>query len=798
MFGKINSILKGVLNSGNFGSKISKFNQSCWRLNDLISQVSKAEAESHELIKTLSKQALEATLAKKLLSTPITELGRFGARVQPLLNYGILTFNDLIGYNASKLQRINGIGPSTANGIINSVSELKAQILATTSLRLDPDKLLPEEVKLIEEVARYEKIKISLRDVITQINEKKQKLEPSVEWIRSQSSDKSVNFNAEKQKQILDYVSSVVPFVESAISFSNTEYNQVVGLPRSGPDNPINRFKTNSAWFFSLLDSVAPIKRIRKYPTSVNTPQETGSTDRDARHPSAGNVPPVSRGQSYGNTSTYRPVNKTNTSRQTYTRPGADYVPYEGVISDDGIHGELPLEIAKLAESVVLDLSLLKANLRRYQQFGAQYIIAQKKTLLGDDMGLGKTMQVLAAMCHLSANGKTHFMVVVPKSVLVNWEREVAKHTKLKSYILHGLDMHRNLDRWKESGGVALATYESSSKIAPYVSKIDLIAIDEAHIIKNPKAKKTMTAKRLCYITEFIVLMSGTALENRISELYHLVLIANPDLRETAAYLVGSYKPQPIEVRRRLAPVYLRRTQSDVLVELPDLTKMDEVVTLTPDEINPNLANANDYMNRRLALTIGQGDLISSKYERLRELLETYQEEGRKVVIFSFFTKVVEDVSVIAGRCPIIDGSKSSHERMRIIDDLGSKEGYAVVALQITAGGLGLNIQAAQVVILMEPQLKPSTESQAIARVYRMGQSRNVMVHRLIAEDSIDEDMVRLIARKQQIFDDYAHHSSVKENSEMSMDSSTVEKSIKEETLRLDEERRQKRASSAN
>lgn len=135
MLAKLKNILKGVLNSGNFSSEINKFNQSSLRLNNLVFRISQAEAESHELIKTLSKQALEATLAKKLLSTPITELGRFGARVQPLLNYGILTFNDLIGYNASKLQRINGIGPSTANGIINSVSELKAHILATTSLR---------------------------------------------------------------------------------------------------------------------------------------------------------------------------------------------------------------------------------------------------------------------------------------------------------------------------------------------------------------------------------------------------------------------------------------------------------------------------------------------------------------------------------------------------------------------------------------------------------------------------------------------------------------------------------------
>jgi SNF2 family DNA or RNA helicase len=794
MIGKIKNIFNGVINSGNFGSEINKFNQSCSRFNDLVSQILKAEDESRERIKILSKQVLDLTITQRLASTAIAELVRFGARIQPLLNDGFSTLKDIEGYTAKSLQSINGIGPSTANGIINAYVELKIHVINTTFLRLDPDKLSTEEVKLVEEVARYEKIKQNLNEVITQINEKKQNLEPSIDWIRTHSSEKFVNFDAEKQNQIIDYVSTVAPFVERAITFSNREFNQVIDLPRAGPDNPINRFKSNSAWFFSLLETVAPIKRAKTNPPPINIPNETGSTVREGMSNYAGFKTPASRETLSGNYSGKR----NNTTHPPYPRSEPDRIPNDGVISDDGVHGELPLEIAQLAESVVLDLSLLKATLRRYQLFGAQYIIAQKKTLLGDDMGLGKTMQVLAAMCHLSANGKTHFMVVVPKSVLVNWEREVAKHTKLKSYILYGIDTYRNLDRWKELGGVAITTYESSSKIAPYASKIDFIAIDEAHMIKNPKAKKTITAKRLCYNTEFIVLMSGTALENRISELYHLILIANPSMRETAAYFIGSYKPLPLEVRRRLAPVYLRRTQSDVLVELPDLTKIDEIVAPIPGEINPVLANADDYMNRRLALTIGMGDQKSAKYDRLRELLDTYREEGRKVVIFSFFTKVVEDVSAIAGGCPILDGSKSSDERMRIIDQLGSKDGFSVIALQITAGGLGLNIQAAQVVILMEPQLKPSTESQAIARVYRMGQSRNVMVHRLIAEDSIDEDMVRLIAKKQQIFDDYAHHSSVKENSEMAMDSSSVEKSIKEETLRLDEERRQRRASSAN
>jgi len=128
-----------------------------------------------------------------------------------------------------------------------------------------------------------------------------------------------------------------------------------------------------------------------------------------------------------------------------------------------------------------------------------------------------------------------------------------------------------------------------------------------------------------------------------------------------------------------------------------------------------------------------------------------------------------------------------------MIDRLKAKIGFGCLALQVDAGGQGLNIQFARVVILMEPQFKPSTESQAIARVYRMGQGRKVIVHRLIAKDSIDEDLVELIKYKQQIFDDYAHHSAVKDESTQSTDSSTVQAEIMDELKRKIADRLQRR-----
>jgi SNF2 family DNA or RNA helicase len=120
-------------------------------------------------------------------------------------------------------------------------------------------------------------------------------------------------------------------------------------------------------------------------------------------------------------------------------------------------------------------LSLMTANLRKYQVFGAQYVVCQQRVLLGDDMGLGKTIQVLAAMCHLAAQGKRHFFVVAPNSVLVNWEREVKKHTKLSPIIVHGFDRDDELQQWQRDGGVAITTYTTLARLADKITLVDLL-----------------------------------------------------------------------------------------------------------------------------------------------------------------------------------------------------------------------------------------------------------------------------------------------------------------------------------
>ena len=446
----------------------------------------------------------------------------------------------------------------------------------------------------------------------------------------------------------------------------------------------------------------------------------------------------------------------------------------KGALAGPDMRGGLPAEIADAVEATQVDLRLLTANLRRYQQFGVQYIICQKRVLLGDDMGLGKTIQVLAAMCHLAAQGKKHFFVVAPNSVLINWEREVKKHTKLNPIVVHGGDRDDELEQWQREGGVAITTYTTLGRLVDKITPFDLLAVDEAHSVKNPETQRTQSVVRLSGLTEHVVFMSGTALENRLSELQFLVKTVQPKVDAEVASLLKQVRPAPAEVRMKLAPVYLRRTQADVLTELPDLTETDEVIPLEPADVEAYRMSPDNLMHKRLAATIGAGGRQSAKFDRLRELLEGYEEDGRKVAVFSFFRQVLDDVSATVGGCPQIHGSISAEERQLVLDRFAAKEGFGVLALQIEAGGVGINLQCAQVVILMEPQFKPSTERQAIARVRRMGQTRKVNAHRLIAKGTIDEALVLLIERKKQVFEDYAQHSSVKDASGMAIDAGSA------------------------
>jgi len=420
-------------------------------------------------------------------------------------------------------------------------------------------------------------------------------------------------------------------------------------------------------------------------------------------------------------------------------------------------------ELLEAIEAQPLDLKYMNATLRTYQTFGVKYAIHQKRTLLGDEMGLGKTFQAMAVLAALKAAGKHHFMVVCPASVLINWYRELTKHTQLEVTKIHGADEEALL-HWRQNGDVAVTTFESISRFTlPERFRFDMLVVDEAHYVKNPEAQRTVAMQKLLAKTEGVLYMSGTPLVNRVDEMCFLINCLQPEIAKKLEQVKAISTAE--QFRQELAPVYLRRVRADVLKELPDLIEKEQwcdLNTAEKDMYRQAVASGNLMAIRQVSWQMA--DLKdSTKAARLKEICESAKEEGRKVIVFSFFRNTLNKVcQLLPDRCSeIISGDISPARRQEIVDAFNAAEPGAVLVSQVQAGGTGLNIQAASVIVFCEPQLTPAIESQAVGRAYRMGQTRDVLVHRLLADDTIDERMLEILSGKQKEFDSFADESLV-------------------------------------
>ena len=436
------------------------------------------------------------------------------------------------------------------------------------------------------------------------------------------------------------------------------------------------------------------------------------------------------------------------------------------VKDEDQVMG-LPEDVIKAIEEFKLDTSLMIATLRPYQDFGTRYILCQQRVLLGDEMGLGKTMQAIAAMAHLTAGGLTHFVVVCPVSVMVNWSREVEKHSKLKTITVHGDDRDKEFEEFKQNGGVMITTYETIVRLdLENCPKIHMLTVDEAHYVKNPQAQRTQALRKLAALSDFCLFMTGTPLENKVDEMIFLISM----LRESLSNELNGMKDvsKAPEFRNKIAPVYLRRVREDVLKELPEKLESEEWCKLTDKEkvlYAKALMSKNATMKTR-KVSYDVDDLSdSSKITRLLEICAEAKADHRKIVIFSFFLGIIEKVAQALGEdCfGIITGAIPSEERQGIIDKFAEAPDGSAIVSQIIAGGVGLNIQCASVVIICEPQWKPSTENQAISRCYRMGQSQSVLVYRLLSDNTVDERIMEILREKSNVFDEFADESQIDE-----------------------------------
>ena len=458
--------------------------------------------------------------------------------------------------------------------------------------------------------------------------------------------------------------------------------------------------------------------------------------------------------------------------------------------NDDALYG-LPEELAREIQDECYFPDGLLCELRRYQEWGVRYILHQGRVLLGDEMGLGKTVQAIAAMVSLKNTGASHFLVVCPASVITNWCREIRKMSRLSVIKIHGSSRKDAFLTWQQTGGVAVTTYETTAYCdLPEAFRFSMLVVDEAHYIKNPEAKRTKNVRALCTHADRLLFMTGTALENKAEEMVSLISILQPQIG-ARLHDMTFMSSAPL-FRKTVAPVYYRRKREDVLTELPDLIQSREWCTMSPQEeaaYEQAVLSGNFAASRQVSWNMP--DLSdSSKAARLLELIEEAEADGRKVLVFSYFLDTIRKIADLLGnRCVNpISGAVSPERRQEIIDEFNQAPSGTVLPAQIQSGGTGLNMQAASVVILCEPQLKPSAENQAISRAYRMGQTRNVLVYRLLCEDSVDEKIISLLEDKQAVFDAFADKSEAADESR-EIDERTLGNIIQEEIERINAKR---------
>ena len=345
-----------------------------------------------------------------------------------------------------------------------------------------------------------------------------------------------------------------------------------------------------------------------------------------------------------------------------FARRSADYIGLLAGLVDLGedvaaAEGFLPAEIVERINAQQLDDSRLRPdkNLRGYQAFGAKFALVQRRVIIGDEMGLGKTIQAIVAMAHLEAHGATHLLVVCPASVVVNWQREITSWTRSRVVAMYG----PNARVWRRCGAARWSGRDNlrlEVRLGLEGTVPAMLVVDEAHYVKNPAAQRTKADRGTGTRCERVLFLTGTPMENRVEEFQVLVGHLQPDVAQRLSSKAGVAGPDAF--RRAVAPVYLRRNQVDVLVELPPLVQVDEWEEFGGSDGAAYRSAVRDgnFMAMRRAAFAADRSSDSAKLSRLLEIAEEATEGGQKVVVFSFFRDVVDTVvSALGAHAPWAD-----------------------------------------------------------------------------------------------------------------------------------------------
>lgn len=436
--------------------------------------------------------------------------------------------------------------------------------------------------------------------------------------------------------------------------------------------------------------------------------------------------------------------------------------------------------------------------LRDYQQAGLDWLFFLRdfgmNGCLADDMGLGKTVQALAFLQKLKERGElSPSLIVVPVTTMLNWEAEIKKFTPGLNYALHyGPDRGKNGDF--AGYDVIITSYHTLRKDIGLFGRLryKVLLLDESQQIKNPGSLLWRACRVLDAGTRLS--LTGTPIENNTFELWAQMEVLNPGLLGTRREFRERFA-KPIEaegsqeaaaqLRKRIFPFILRRKKEDVAKELPPkseillysemeerqaelyagmrdryreaiLTKIDrEGMEKSAIEIFSALLRL-----RQVALFPGlvdprYGGHGSCKYEQLIALVKEILQEDHKLLIFSQFVKALKIIRENFEKERIefsyIDGSMSAKSRGQEVRRFGRKDGPKLFLLSLKAGGLGINLTAADYVILFDPWWNPAVESQAIDRTHRIGQTQKVIAYRLIVKGTVEEKVLELQEKKKRL-----------------------------------------------
>jgi non-specific serine/threonine protein kinase len=461
---------------------------------------------------------------------------------------------------------------------------------------------------------------------------------------------------------------------------------------------------------------------------------------------------------------------------------------------------------------VILPGKSLNGTLRTYQESGLRWLWLLSKLGLGaclaDDMGLGKTIQVIALLLALKRGDKKQgkpSLLILPASLLANWKTEIEKFApSLKTLFIHSSEMNKpdmeQLARAPEKGmkgvDVVLTTYGMAMRLT-WLRNVDwrLVILDEAQAVKNPDARQTKAVKQMK--SDARIALTGTPVENRLTDLWSLFDFLCPGLLGSASefrtylkeYQLGqqiTYTP----IRRLVSPYILRRLKTDrsIISDLPDKTEMKAYCCLSKrqavlysslvEELEEALQSSEEgiqrkgmilaYLMRFKQICNHPGQFLkngefdpgdSGKFERLRELCEEIGSRQEKVLVFTQFQEMTQPLSEYLamqfGREGLVlHGGTPVKKRRGLVDAFQREDGPPFFILSLKAGGTGLNLTAASHVIHFDRWWNPAVENQATDRAFRIGQKRNVLVHKFICRGTIEEQIDMIIEDKLQLAED--------------------------------------------